>query len=64
MTNYEKIQLMSVEEMATAILNDELFGCNFCPEEERLSDNPLTKFEKCNMQCKMYCIEWLNKEAE
>ena len=62
MTIYEKIKTLSVEEMAE-FLTECCFGCNDCEECQRLSDNPLTKDERCDEKCYEHCLNWLNETA-
>ena len=59
-TNYDRIKSMSVEEMAE--LFEGHFDCNFCSENERLSDSPLLKGEKCDEKCTYHIKQWLLQE--
>ena len=61
-TNFDRIKLMSVDELAY-FLTEDFWSCNECPEDERLSDNPLLKGNSCDMECKKHCKEWLEREA-
>ena len=60
-TNYDRIKSMSVEEMAEFFEGH--FDCNFCPESERLADNPLLKYEKCDEKCTYHITQWLLQEV-
>lgn len=62
MTNYDRINQMSIEEMADFFVN--MFDCNLCSEHERLSDNPLLSNETCDNDCINHCKQWLEQEVE
>ena len=55
MTNYDRIKQMNIDEMAEWLSN--AFDCNLCIENERLSDNPLLQYEKCDDNCIKHCKE-------
>ena len=61
MTNYDHIKAMSVEEMADYFAY--MFDCNLCPEQQRLSDNPLLEDERCDNNCMKHCKQWLESEV-
>lgn len=61
MTRYENIKRMTLDEMAGFL--EDIFDCNECSEYQRLSDNPLLKYEKCDGRCKQHCREWLLEEV-
>ena len=60
-TNYDRIKSMSVEEMAEFFEGH--FDCNFCFKNERLSDSPLLKGEKCDEKCTYHIKQWLLQEV-
>lgn len=59
MTNGDRIRSMTDEELAEAIALNMFFNCSVCPEDKRLSDNPLIC--KCDEQCTKHCMEWLKQ---
>lgn len=61
-TNIDRIKAMNVEEMAEWL--SDMFDCNDCAEHERLSDNPLSKDERCDQKCVEHCKEWLVSEVK
>ena len=61
-TNYDKIRIMYVEELAEFLVNEAGWDCNNCSEHHRLSDASL-RFEKRDEKCISHCIEWLSKEV-
>ena len=61
MTNYDRIQNMSVEEMVKFFEGH--FDCNFCAESERLSDSPFLENEKCDEKCTYHIKQWLLREV-
>ena len=63
MTNADRIRAMSDEEMAKCIFEIG-FDCHLCSEDERLSDNPFLRHEKCDEKCTEHCLEWLRHPAE
>ena len=62
MTNYNRIQQMSIDEMAEWL--SDIFDCDNCTEHERLSDNLLLKDEQCDQKCVEHCKEWLMSEVK
>lgn len=60
-TNYDRIKAMTVEEMADYFAY--MFDCNLCPEQQRLSDNPLLEDERCDNNCMKHCKQWLEQEV-
>lgn len=62
MNNYDRIKQMNIDEMAEWLSNT--FDCNLCVENERLSDNPLLQYEKCDDNCIKHCKEWLESESQ
>ena len=61
-TRFDYIKSMNIEEMSKYLVEIG-WDCNNCSEEERLSDNPLLRWEKCDNDCEFHCKEWLNKEV-
>ena len=61
-TNYDRIRIMDIEEMAKFLIDETGWDCNNCSEHHRLSDTPL-RFEKCDEKCVYHCVEWLNQEV-
>lgn len=62
-TNADRIRAMSDDEMAKCIFEIG-FDCHLCSENERLSDNPLLRNEKCDEKCTEHCLEWLQQPEE
>ena len=62
MTNADHIRAMSDEELAE-FLND-CETCHICSEHERLSDNPFSRGEKCDMKCAGHTLDWLKQPYE
>ena len=62
-TNADRIRSLSDEELA-AYLVEIGWDCNNCSECERLSDNPLLRYERCDEKCKEHCLDWLRQVAK
>lgn len=61
-SNADRIRSMTDEELAHFL---DTFGCcQHCSENERLSDNPLLRYERCDEKCLEHCMEWLQQPAE
>lgn len=63
MTNGDYIRSMTDEELAEAITFNMFFNCVICPEDKRLSDNPLED-DACDGRCTKHCMEWLKEPYE
>lgn len=55
---YDHIISMDIERLAKCLVEIG-WDCNNCSEEDRLSDNPLLKFARCDEKCELHCKEWL-----
>lgn len=62
-TNADRIRAMSDEELAEWLDNGD-FGCNDCPEAERLSAQPSLRGEVCDGACKRHFLEWLKRPVK
>lgn len=62
MTNGDYIRSMTDEELAEAIALNMFFNCSVCPEDKRLSDNPLD--DACDERCTKHCMEWIGHQYE
>ena len=63
MTNADCIRAMSDEELA-CYLHEIGWDCHLCSEHERLDNEPLLRYEKCDEDCVYHCWEWLQQPAE
>lgn len=56
-TNADHIRSMTDEELAVFL---ECFGvCHYCPEHERLENEPLLRGERCDEDCEKHLLDWL-----
>ena len=62
-TNADRIRDMSNNKLAEHLV-DIGWDCHLCSEHERLDNEPLLRYEKCDEQCAKHCLEWLQKPAE
>ena len=60
-TIFDHIKSLNIDELSECLVEIG-WDCNNCSEEERLSDNPLLRWEKCDEQCKLHCKEWLESK--
>ena len=62
-TNSDRIRAMSDEGLAKHLLHIG-WDCHLCVEHERLDNNPWLHGEKCDENCAVHCLEWLQQPAE
>ena len=58
-TNADRIRAMSDEELADSFGDGWGWGCELCPEYERLVKNGL-----CDGCCAKHCLEWLKQPVK
>ena len=62
LSNADRIRSMSDEELAVFL---ECFGvCHYCPEHERLENEPLLRGERCDEDCEKHMLDWLKQPYE
>lgn len=61
-TKFDNIKAMNIGKMSKYLVEIG-WDCHNCSENERLSDNPLLRGEKCDEQCELHCKEWLEKDV-
>lgn len=59
---FRALKSLSLEEMAS-FLAEGGWGCEHCPEDARLSDNPLAGQERCDENCRAHCKAWLQSTS-
>ena len=58
-TNADHIRSMTDDELAVFL---ECFGvCHYCPEHERLENEPLLRGERCDEDCEKHMLDWLKQ---
>lgn len=58
-SNADHIRSMTDEELAKFL---ECFGvCHYCPEHERLENEPLLRGERCDEDCEKHMLDWLKQ---
>lgn len=62
-TIFDQLKSMDIDRLAKGLV-DIGWDCNNCSEAERLSDNPLLKYERCDEKCEFHCKEWLESELD
>lgn len=58
-TNADHIRSMTDEEMAVFLECFEV--CHYCPEHERLENEPLLRGERCDEDCEKHMLDWLKQ---
>lgn len=61
--NADRIRNMSNNDLAKHLVEIG-WDCHLCSEHERLDNEPLLRWERCDEQCIRHCLEWLQKPAE
>ena len=64
MNIFKFIKQLDIEEFAKFMVEECAWDCNNCSEHEELSDNPLSKDERCDEKCVQHCVEWLKNDAK
>lgn len=58
-TNADHIRSMTDEELAVFLECFEV--CHYCPEHERLENEPLLRGERCDEDCEKHMLDWLKQ---